>query len=308
MARRAEPKGTLILPSVTELNAMAEQSPWIVKTNAARFQADVLERSKQVPVVVDFWAPWCGPCRMLGPILEKLAREKSGAFVLAKVNTDEDPSLAAAFGVEGIPAVFAIRDGRPIDQFVGALPESQIRAWLDGILPAEDEMRSEAARALAAEDAAAAEAALRAILAEFPKSTAARRVLAELLFASGRLNEAEPLLEELTEMGAADEDCERMLSEIRLQESARTQGDPAELQARLQADPDDFAAALALAEIEAAKREYAAALEHALHVVARDRGDLRESARGLMLRLFNVLGNDHPLTEEYRRKLTMLLF
>lgn len=287
---------------------MAEHSPWIVETNAARFQADVLERSKQVPVVVDFWAPWCGPCRILGPILEKLAREKNGAFVLAKVNTDEEPSLAAAFGVQGIPAVFAIRDGRPVDQFTGAMPESQLRAWLEGLLPAEDETRSEAARALAAEDPAAAEASLREILAEYPKSTAARRVLAELLFKAGRLNEAEPLLEELAEMGGADETCERMLSEIRLQESAQTQGDPAELQARLRADPNDFAAASALAEIEAAKHEYAEALEHALHVVARDRGDLRESARALMLRIFNVLGNDHPLTEEYRRKLTMLLF
>lgn len=287
---------------------MPEQSPWIIETDVARFQTDVLERSKQVPVVVDFWAPWCGPCRMLGPILEKLAREKNGAFVLAKVNTDREPSLAAAFGVQGIPAVFAVRDGRPVDQFTGAMPESQLRAWLEGILPAEDETRSEAARALAAEDPAAAEAAVRAILAEYPNSKAARRVLAELLFASGRLKEAEPLLEELAEMGGADEACERMLSEIRLQEAVRTQGDPAELQARLRADPHDFAAALALAEIEAARHDYAAALEHALHVVARDRGDLRESARALMLRVFNVLGNDHPLTEEYRRKLTMLLF
>ncbi|GAB4130459.1 thioredoxin [Thermopirellula anaerolimosa] len=287
---------------------MPEQSPWIVETNAARFQADVLERSKQVPVVVDFWAPWCGPCRMLGPILEKLAREKNGAFVLAKVNTDEEPSLAAAFGVQGIPAVFAIRDGRPVDQFTGAMPESQLRAWLDGIVPAEDEMRSEAARALAAQDPAAAEAALREILADYPQSTAARRVLAGVLFSAGRLSDAKPLLEELAERGGADEECERMLAEIRLQESAQTQGDPAELQARLAADPNDLAAALALAEIEAAKHDYAGALEHALHVVAKDRGDLREPARALMLRVFNVLGNDHPLTEEYRRKLTMLLF
>lgn len=287
---------------------MTEQSPWIVETDAARFQTDVLERSKQVPVVVDFWAPWCGPCRMLGPILEKLAREKNGAFVLAKVNTDREPSLAAAFGVEGIPAVFAIRDGRPIDQFTGAMPESQLRAWLEGIVPAEDVTRSEAARALAAEDPAAAEAALRAILAEFPKSTAARRTLAGLLFAAGRLIDAKPLLEELAELGGMDEECERMLSEIQLQETARTLGDPAELQARWAANPNDFAAALALAEIEAARHEYAGALEHALQVVARDRGDLREPARALMLRVFQVLGNDHPLTEEYRRKLTMLLF
>ncbi len=287
---------------------MPEQSPWIIETDVARFQTDVLERSKQVPVVVDFWAPWCGPCRMLGPILEKLAREKNGAFVLAKVNTDEEPSLAAAFGVQGIPAVFAVRDGRPVDQLTGAMPESQLRAWLEGILPAEDETRSEAARALAAEDPTAAEAAVRAVLADYPNSKAARRVLAELLFSSGRLKEAEPLLEELAEMGGADEACERMLSEIRLQEAVEKQGDPAELQARLRADPNDFAAALALAEIEAARHDYAAALEHALHVVARHRGDLRESARALMLRVFNVLGGDHPLTEEYRLKLTMLLF
>ncbi len=287
---------------------MAEQSPWIIQTNATRFQTDVLDRSKEVPVVVDFWAPWCGPCRFLTPILEKLAREKNGAFVLAKVNTDEEPSLAAAFGVQGIPAVFAIREGRPVDQFTGALPESQVRAWLEGILPSEDERRCEAARALAAQDPAAAEKALREILVAFPASKAARRVLAELLCAAGRSTEAKPLLEELADLGGMDEAVERMLSEIRLQESAQAQGDPADLQARLASNPNDCEAALGLAEIEAARHDYAKALEHALHVVARDRGDLREKGRALMLRMFQVLGSAHPLTEEYRRRLTLVLF
>lgn len=125
---------------------MAETETWVIETNAADFDRDVMERSDSVPVVVDFWAPWCGPCRMLGPILEQLAAEYDGKFVLAKVETDANPELSAAFGVQSIPYVVAVSGRKIVDQFAGALPETQIREWLNGIVPSEaDQLVAKAA-------------------------------------------------------------------------------------------------------------------------------------------------------------------
>ena len=111
---------------------MAE-SEWVAEVNAPDFQEKVIERSRTLPVVVDFWAPWCGPCRQLGPLLERLTAEANGAFALAKVNVDDNQHIAGEFGVEGIPAVFAVRDGEVVDSFVGLLPEPQLKAWLAGL-------------------------------------------------------------------------------------------------------------------------------------------------------------------------------
>src|SRR5687767_9064544 len=151
---------------------------------SASFERDVLEASAGVPVLVDFWAPWCAPCRALGPILEKLEREYAGRFRLAKVNSDENQDLAAAFGVRSIPDVMAFRDGKPVAHFLGAQPESQVRAFIDRLLPSASEL----------ERLKGGEAALRKALELDARNDAARLDLAELLIAGKRIDEAEALL------------------------------------------------------------------------------------------------------------------
>ncbi len=199
---------------------MQPAQPWVISVTTATFQRDVLDQSRNVPVVVDFWAPWCGPCRMLGPLLEKIAKEKQGAFILAKVNTDECPDLAAAFGVQGIPAVFAVRDGRIIDHFMGALPEADLRAWIDGILPQKDEQLVAQADSLAEQDPLRAEELYRQALAENPRSVPARLGLAKVLASRQRFEEAKTILQELSDMGVSGEEVERLRASIEFGESS----------------------------------------------------------------------------------------
>src|SRR5512134_1793960 len=167
-------------------------------TTAARFEQDVLERSKTVPVLVDFWAPWCAPCRVLKPILEKLAVEFEGRFALAKVNTDENPEIATRYGVRGIPNVKAFVDGQLVDEFTGALPESGVRGFLEGLIPSQSEkLRRAAAAALAKGDAPNAEAALREAIALDPANLDARIDFAALLLARDDYAGAEAQLAEV---------------------------------------------------------------------------------------------------------------
>ncbi|GIW86468.1 MAG: co-chaperone YbbN [Isosphaeraceae bacterium] len=270
------------------------------------FERAVIERSREVPVVVDFWAPWCGPCRMLGPVLEKVAREYAGRFVLAKANSDTMPDIAAAFGVRGIPAVFGLRDGKVVDSFVGVIPESAIRAFVERLLPSQAERLVAEARALEGTDPGAAEVRYREALESAPNDPAALTGLMRVLAGVGRIHEARKILDQLERRGYLEPEAERVKAEILLREAGAEAGRVEEAKAAVEAAPNDLHARFRLAEALAAAGRHAEALELALDLVERDRKGVGEDARKLMLAVFQVLG-DSDLAREYRRKLAFLL-
>jgi putative thioredoxin len=264
------------------------------------FASAVVERSKQVPIVVDFWAAWCGPCRVLGPMLEQLAEEGGGSWELAKVDVDANQQLAARFGVQGIPTVVGFRDGRPVAQFTGALPEVQVRAFLDDLVPSELDLAAEqGALLLEGGDAAGAEAAWRAVLATDPSHGEAGTHLASLLIERDLPSEAVAILDRLV----PTTEVTRLRAAAHVLEGS---GD-LELLAAAAADPDDHGAGLAYGRALAAAGRHAEALERLVELVAARAGAPSEDARSAMLDLFELLG-DHPLVTEYRRRLASALF
>jgi len=283
-------------------------SDWIVSTTDASFAEDVIERSKTLLIVVDFWAEWCQPCRMLTPLLEKLAEESQGAFLLVKANTEENPAAANEFGVQSIPTVFGLRDGKIVDAFMGVLPEDQIRDWLKRVLPSEVEELLARAESLINEDVDAAESLLVRAMELDPRDVRARVELLQLLLQENRLEECTNLLEELEARGFLEPEAERVKAALNLQLQG---GQAASLEACREAvanNPDDPTTLLKLAEVLAAGGDYEESLQIALQVVQLATDDLRDSGRQLMLDVFRLLPDDSELTREYRRKLSMALF
>jgi putative thioredoxin len=280
-------------------------SPFVLDTTAATFEQDVLEASQQAPVLVDFWAPWCGPCRALGPLLEKLAAEYGGRFRLAKVNTEENGELAQAFNVRSIPDVRVFRGGRQVDQFMGALPERQLRAFIEQVVPSPAELeRLRAAELKRAGDTAGATSALRQALQLEPALHPARIDLAEALLAAGRHEEA------AKELGGVPDDPDWDARVAALKQAvafARTGGSESDLSARVTANPGDLEARLTLAGALAARKAWRDALEHLLEIVRRDKSWRDGEARKQMIAIFNLAG-DEDLVGEYRRKLASVLF
>ncbi|OFW63335.1 MAG: thioredoxin [Actinobacteria bacterium RBG_16_67_15] len=276
--------------------------PHVKDVDQQQFAQEVLHRSEEVPVVVDFWAKWCGPCKVLGPSLERLAAHYGGAFELVKVDTDANQALAAQFGIQSIPTVFAFKGGKPVSQFVGALPEAAIRRWIDELLPTELDRMVERARDLAfADDEAGAEAVYREVLSRVSDHQDAATGLASLLIARGDTDEA------LIVLGKAPRTSEVEKLEAAARVTAAQGIDLSHLEARLAADPTDDRARLELGHALAAKGEWEAGLDHLLAVVRRG-GELRDTARRAMVDVFGLLGADHPLTATYRRALANSLF
>lgn len=274
----------------------------------ADFRQTVLERSLDVPVLLDCWAPWCGPCRSLGPVLEKLVQAYGGRFVLAKLNTDEAPQISAALQIRSIPLVVLFVGGRPVDQFTGALPEGQVRAFLDRHLgPQQSEadlIRQEAAEA---PDAETAEALLREALGLEPGHVDARLDLAERLLARGALDEAAAELDRVPAAGRQDRH-EALGKRLALARN-RPAGDPAALAARIAADPRDFEARFALAALQVYEGDYRAAFDQLLEVVLRDKAEGRpdrERARAQLVEWFAACP-DADAVSHGRRYLGMYL-
>jgi putative thioredoxin len=281
------------------------EADFVVDVTSATFEQEVLEASQQVPVVVDFWAPWCGPCRTLGPMLERLAAEYGGRFKLAKVNSDENPELSQVFGIRSIPDVRAFRNGEQVDQFMGVLPERQLRAFIDDLAPAPAEAARREAAALRAEgNTEGATAALRAAVALDAGNELARIDLAEVLLEAGHTDEAAQQLEGVRQNIDWDARVASLKQGIGY---ARSGGNESELAARVAANPADLEARLALAGALAARKAWREAMDELLDIIRRDRGWRDGEARKQMLAMFNLASGDAQLVSEFRKKLASAL-
>ena len=278
---------------------MTDES-YVLEVSEATFASDVIARSSEVPVVVDFWAPWCGPCRTLGPTLEKLAAEARGAFLLAKLNVDDNPHLAAEYGVQGIPAVKAFRDGRVVEAFTGALPEGRVREFLRKVAPTEaDRALAEGKSLLATRHWAQAEAAFRKVLADQPGSGPAALGRLKALLAEGRGCAASAALEDFPR---SDEYplAERLAPLARLLCEVESPDGPM--------PEDDLEALYYNSARLLARGQWEAGLDGLLDVQRQDKRFRKGEARQAMLGVFDLLGDDDPTTREYRNELASVLF
>jgi putative thioredoxin len=282
------------------------QSPAaIVDVGVENFQKEVVERSRTTPVLVDFWATWCGPCKTLGPVLEKLARELAGKLTLAKIDIDKNPEIADLFQIQSVPTVMLLVGGRPVDGFAGALPEAQVRKFLEHHLgPAApdapkqaEELEREGKRAEAAD-------VLRAHLQAQPADSKARVTLARLLAAEGRVEEARKVLAKVE--GEALETPEARAVKAQL-EAAGKAGDLALLAKAVEERPRDPGALVALGKALAAAGRHEEALERLLEAAKIDLHHDDDAPRKAMIEVFNLLGQSDPLVLDYQRRLSMLL-
>ena len=281
----------------------ATDSAWIKDVTDATFEQDVFEASKTQPVVVDFWAEWCQPCLMLKPLLEKAANERNGGFLLAKCNTNETPKAAQEFGVQGIPAVYAVVDGEVVDFFTGVQPPDVLDRWLDGLATFQHMKNAEQ---LETTDPAAAEELYLKMLDEREDNAQARIGLARALLAMNELEACRDEIAKLQRRGFLEPEGEKVLAELHVREHADC--DVAAVQQAAEANPDDLEAQIAWADAQAGQGDHQAALETLLGVIEKQKDGPGETAREHMIELFKVVGEDSDLTRDYRRRLSALLF
>jgi putative thioredoxin len=269
--------------------------PWIVDVTEQTFQAEVLERSLQVPVVVDLWASWCQPCKQLSPVLERLAQEGAGTWVLAKIDIDANPRIAQAFGVQSIPTVIALAGGQPVEAFSGAQPEPRVRQWIDALV---NEFRDRLPGIRAAE---AARNGAGAEPPDDPRFTAAEEALDRGDYAA-----AEAAYQRILDAEPANEQAKAALAQVRFLARAQN-ADPAAL-ARADANPDDVDAQLAAADVEVATDRVEAAFNRLVTTVGRTSGEDRDKAREHLIGLFELFPPDDGRVIAARRALARALF
>ena len=283
-------------------------SPFVIDVTKATFQQNVVQKSMEIPVVIDFWAPWCNPCKQLTPILEALAVEFAGKFLLAKVNTDEQPEIAQAFRVESLPTIFAMIQGQPVDQFTGLLTAEQAREWVQRLLPTPAQQLTQDAMALVETDPKAAESKFREALELSPDEDSLKICLASVVLKQGRLDECASLLDVLAKRGFLEPEAERLKSELELRRSAAESGGVEVARKASEADPANLILQVHLADAYAASQQHRKALEICLNIVQLDFGDARAEAKTAMVRIFDMLGPASELTGEFRRKLATALY
>jgi len=291
----------------------APQADLVKETTTQDFRADVLDASRSVPVLVDFWAPWCGPCKQLTPVLEKVVKAAKGRVKLVKMNIDDHPQIAGQLGIQSIPAVIAFKDGQPLDGFMGAIPESQVAAFIDRIAgPSGDTGVEEAlkagAEALAARDYAGAAALYSGALQTEPDNMTALGGLIRCFVALGELAQARGLLAGLTPEQEKDPAISGARSALELASQAEKLGGPAELTRRLEADPNDHQARFDLAVVLNGQGDRAGATDALLEIVKRNRAWNDEAARKQLVQFFEAWGPKDPAAISGRQRLSSLLF
>lgn len=301
-----------------ELDTSAGSTPsadLVKDVSEATFMADVVEASKTAPVIVDFWAPWCGPCKTLGPALEAAVAKKNGKVRMAKINVDENQAIAAQMQIQSIPAVFAFVDGQPVDGFMGALPGSEIDAFLDKVIQmggGEEEgldAALEAANEMLAEGAVAdAAQTYAAVLAEEPQNTGALAGMARSYLALDDLEKAQSVMESIPEELKSDQALLAVAAEIDLKNSSAEAGEVAELRAAKDADPSDKNARLELGMALAGNGDHEAAIEELLELFRMDQEWNDGAAKEQMFKIFDMLGPKDPVAQSGRRRLSSIIF
>ncbi len=288
----------------------------IKDTTTAGFTKDVIEESRNQPVLVDFWAPWCGPCKQLTPVIEKVVNEAGGRVKLVKMNIDDHPAIPGQLGIQSIPAVIAFVNGRPVDGFMGALPESQVRQFIDKVAgPAGADQAAEieaaleeAATLLASGNIQEAAQLFGAIMQAEPENPKAIAGMAECMLAAGQQDRARQLLEGLPEEVKKAAEIQALLKKFEQIDEARKLGDPVALEHALALNPDDHEARMKLAKIRNVEGRREEAAEHLLLIMKRDREFDDDGARRQLLQFFEVWGPKDPATIMARRKLSSILF
>jgi putative thioredoxin len=289
----------------------------------ATFMADVIEASRAKIVVVDFWAPWCGPCKQLGPALEKLVRSYKGAVTLAKIDIDKNPEIAQQMQIQSIPAVFAFFQGRPIDGFMGALPEAQLKSWLERLIKATGEVSADgpvggldaalkqADEYMASGDTATAQAVYADILDQEPAHAVAYAGLLRCFIAQGDVAQAKRMLESAPAEIVKDKAFEPVRTALELAEQAGQAGKSggvAELSAKVAQNPSDYQARFDLALAHYAQGQKEQAVDQLLEIVRRDRKWNEDAARKQLVKFFEAFGPVDPVTISARKRLSSILF
>ncbi len=283
------------------------ESPYVITVTAQNFAEVVLRGSQSRPVLVDFWAAWCAPCRMLMPLLEKLANEYQGQFIVAKVNSDEQQQLAQQYGVRSLPTVKVFRNGQVVDEFVGAQGEGTIRALLERhIVRESDRVHQSALQALETGDVSRALALLEQAHAMDPQRAPIALDLARLLAEQGQTERAEGILNALPESARTSAEVAGLLAQLEFYREASALPETAELEAAVAADPKDYQALYNLAVARIVEGDYTGAMDNLLTLMQRARSFKDDLARKTLLKLFDMLGDD-PAVATYRRKMFALL-
>ena len=297
-----------------ELGAKTADADLIKEGSDATFMADVVEASKQVAVIVDFWAPWCGPCKQLGPALEAAVKGAKGRVKLVKIDVDQNQMVAGQLRVQSIPAVFAFVNGQPVDGFMGALPASEIQAFVAKLAqqsPGSDPLAEalDQADAMLGEGAAAdAAEVFAAVLAEMPDDTRAIGGLARAHLALGNIDQAKGILATVPPIKAHEAPIAAARAAVDLAEATAGSGDTAEFEARLDRDPDDHQARFDLALALLARKDNDGAIDALLELFRRDREWNEGAARAQLVKVFESLGPKDPSVSRGRRKLSSMMF